>query len=132
MPSRFSLLSVIAVGLFTFAGCSNAINPFCGNVRPAPEIGSISPSTVAFADVQQGVMLTVSGDNFVPASEIVVNGKALAATALSSQKLQVTLNSAVISKTGSVNVKVMTPSGNSGDVGCSSGGTSSILVLTVN
>jgi len=30
-----------------------------------------------------------------------------------------------------VNVKVTTPSGNVGDVGCSSGGTTSALVLTV-
>ncbi|HEY7352134.1 MAG TPA: IPT/TIG domain-containing protein [Terriglobales bacterium] len=132
MSARFSFLSVIALSLFTFAGCSNAINPFCGNVRPAPEIGSISPSAVAFSDVQQGVLLTITGDNFVPASEIVVNGKALAATALSAQKLQVTLNTAVIAQPGKVNVKVKTPSGNSADVGCSSGGTSSILVLTVN
>jgi len=132
MPARFSLIAVISLTLFALAGCSNAINPFCGNVRPAPEIGSISPSTVSFADVQQGVTLTVTGSNFVPASEIVVNGKTLAATPISSSKLQVTLNTAVITQPGSVNVKVTTPSGNSGDVGCSSGGTSSVLVLTVN
>jgi len=132
MPARLSFACVIALALFTFAGCSNAINPFCGNVRPAPEIGSISPSTVSFADVQDGVLLTINGSNFVPASEVMVNGKALAATALSSTKLQVTLNSAVISAPGSVNIKVTTPSGNSGDVGCTSGGTSSVLVLTVD
>jgi hypothetical protein len=95
-------------------------------------IGSISPSAVSFADVQQGVVLTVTGSNFVPASELVVNGKSLAATDVSSSKLQVTLNTAVISGPGSVSVKVFTPSGNSGDVGCSSGGTSSVLDLTVN
>jgi len=78
------------------------------------------------------VLLTINGSNFVPASEVMVNGKALAATALSSTKLQVTLNSAVISAPGSVNIKVTTPSGNSGDVGCTSGGTSSVLVLTVD
>jgi hypothetical protein len=125
-------LLFIALALLTSAGCSNAINPFCGNVRPAPEIGSISPSTIALSDLDQGVLLTVTGSDFVPASEIVVNGKALAATAISSSKLQVTLNTAVISQPGTVNVKVMTPSGNSGDVGCTSGGTSSILVLTVS
>jgi hypothetical protein len=37
----------------------------------------------------------------------------------------------VISGPGQYNVKVMTPSGNVGDVGCSSGGTSSGLTLTV-
>jgi IPT/TIG domain len=132
MPARLSFIAVIALALLTFAGCSNALNPFCGNVRPAPEIGSISPSTVTFAEVQQGVLLTVNGSNFVPASEIVVNEKALAATGLSSTKLQVMLNTAVITGPGPVNVKVTTPSGNSGDVGCTSGGTSSVLVLTVN
>jgi IPT/TIG domain len=129
MPAR---LLLIALALLTAAGCSNALNPFCGNVRPAPEIGSISPSTVSLNDLDQGVVLTVNGSNFVPASEIVVNGKTLAATDISSTKLQVTLNSAVISEPGSVNIKVTTPSGNSGDVGCTSGGTSSALVLTVN
>jgi hypothetical protein len=129
MPVRVSL---IALALLTSVGCSNAINPFCGNVRPAPLIGSISPSTVTFAQIQDGVLLTVNGSNFVPASEIVVNGKPLAAQAISGQQLQVTLNTDVISEPGSVNIKVTTPSGNSGDVGCSSGGTSTALVLTVN
>lgn len=129
MPVRFLL---VALALLASAGCSNAINPFCGNVRPRPEIGSIAPSAIDFSDVQQGVLLTVTGSNFVPASEIVVGGKTLAATAISSTKLQVTLNTGVITGPGAVNVKVMTPSGNSGDVGCSSGGTSTALTLTIN
>jgi hypothetical protein len=129
MPVRVSL---IALALLTSVGCGNAINPFCGNVRPAPLIGSISPSTVTFAQIQDGVLLTVNGSNFVPASEIVVNGKPLAAQAISGQQLQVTLNTDVIAEPGSVNIKVTTPSGNSGDVGCTSGGTSTALVLTVN
>jgi hypothetical protein len=114
-----------------FTGCSNAINPFCGNSRPAPLIGSITPSTVSLSDVQQGVLLTVKGSQFVPSSQIAVNGKLLAATASSAQQLSVTLNSAVISAPGSVAIAVVTPSGNSGDVGCTSGGTSSTLTLTV-
>jgi len=113
------------------AGCSNALNPFCGSARPAPLIGSLSPSTVTFTEVQQGVLLKVNGDNFVSASEIVINGKALGATIRSNQQLQIMLTTGVISGPGQVNVKVMTPSGNVGDVGCSSGGTSSALVLTV-
>jgi hypothetical protein len=87
---------------------------------------------VTFAEVQQGVLLTVTGSDFVPASEIMVNTKALAAKALSSQQLQVTLTTDVISAPGPVNIKVFTPSGNSGNVGCSSGGTTTALVLTVN
>lgn len=127
-----SLLRLVAVApLVILAGCSNALNPFCGSARPAPLIGSLSPSTVTFAEVQQGVLLKVHGNNFVPASEIVISGKPLGATIVSNQQLQIMLTTGVISGPGQVNVKVMTPSGNVGDVGCSSGGTSSALVLTV-
>ena len=129
MPTRVCL---VALALFTLAGCSNTLNPFCGSSRPAPLIGSLSPSTVTFAQVQQGVVLTVTGSQFVPASEIVVNGTALAASAISAQKLQVTLNTDVISAPGKESIKVLTPGGNSSDVGCTSGGTSTALTLTVN
>jgi hypothetical protein len=117
--------------LVLLAGCSNALNPFCGSARPAPLIGSLSPSTVTFAEVQQGVLLTVNGSQFVSASEIVINGTTLGPTIISSQELQVMLTAGLISGPGQFDVKVVTPSGNVGDVGCTSGGTSSSLVLTV-
>ena len=129
MPSR--LWFVVLAALF-LSGCNNSLNPFCGSARPAPLIGSLIPSTISFSQLSQGVVLTVNGSQFVPSSEIVVNGKPLAATATSAQQLKVTLTTDVISAPGKVDVKVMTPSGNTGDVGCSSGGTSSALVLTVN
>jgi hypothetical protein len=128
MP-RLSLVPLLAVLFAT--GCSNALNPFCGNVRPAPLIGSLSPSTVTFAQVQQGVTLTVNGNQFVSASQLVINGKTLGPTVISSQKLSILLTTGEISGPGPVNVSVSTPSGNSGDVGCSSGGKSSVLTLTV-
>jgi hypothetical protein len=129
----FSRLWLAALApLLLLAGCSNTLNPFCGSARPAPLISSLSPSTVAFSDVQQGVLLTVSGSQFIPASEIVINGKVLAATANSAQQLQVMLTSDVISGPGKATVKVVTPGGNTSDEGCSSGGTSSVLSLTVN
>lgn len=130
MPSRLWLVALVPLVLIS--GCNNALNPFCGNVRPAPLIGSLSPSSVSFDQVQQGVVLTVSGDHFVQASEIVVNDKTLGPNVISSQKMQVTLNTDVISGPGPVSVKVMTPGGNSSDAGCTSGGTSSALTLTVN
>jgi len=86
---------------------------------------------VNFSDVQNGVLLSVNGSQFVPASEIVIAGKTLAASATSDKQLQVMLTPSVISGPGTVNVKVVTPSGGSSDVGCSSGGTSSVLTLTV-
>jgi len=129
MPSR---LWFVAFAVLFLSGCNNTLNPFCGSARPAPMIGSLSPSTVSFSQLTPGVVLTVNGSQFVPSSEIVVNGKALAAVAVSAKQLQVTLTTDVISAPGKVDVKVMTPSGNTGDVGCSSGGTSTALVLTVN
>jgi hypothetical protein len=113
-------------------GCNNTLNPLCGSARPMPEIGSLSPSTVTFGQVQSGFMLTVNGGQFVAASEVIVNGKTLAATVVSSTQLKVKLTSDVISGPSTVSVSVMTPSGSTGDVGCSSGGTSSALTLAVN
>jgi hypothetical protein len=130
MLSRLWLFALVPLSLL--AGCNNTLNPLCGSARPAPLVASLSPSTVTFAEVQQGVLLSVNGSQFVPASEIVINGKTLAASATSAQQLQVMLTSSVITGTGKVSVKVVTPSGNTSDVGCSSGGTSSVLTLNVN
>ena len=113
-------------------GCNNTLNPLCGSSRPAPLIGSLSPSTMTFADLQQGQTLTINGSNFVSSSEVMINSTPLGANILSPQQMQVTLNTAVISGPGQVKVSVQTPSGNSGDLGCSSGGKSSVLTLTVN
>jgi hypothetical protein len=87
---------------------------------------------MTFAEVQQGDTLTVNGSHFVAASQVVINTTPLSATVVSDQQLKLKLSSAVISGPGPVNVTVHTPSGNSGDLGCTSGGTSSVLVLTVN
>ncbi|HEX8798688.1 MAG TPA: IPT/TIG domain-containing protein, partial [Terriglobales bacterium] len=84
-----------------------------------------------FSEVQQGAVLTVNGSNFVSASVVVINGTTVATTVISSQQLQATLTTALITGPGTVNVAVNTPSGNSGDLGCKSGGTSGSLALTV-
>ena len=130
MP-RLTLAALLAV-LFLLPGCNNTLNPFCGSARPVPMIGSLTPSTVNFTQVEQGVVLTVKGAKFVAASQVEINGKPLATSVLSDSQLKVTLSTGVISGSGAVNVVVNTPSGGSGDVGCSSGGNSSTLVLTVN
>lgn len=134
MLSRtFSLSAALLVALLFLSGCgNNALNPFCGSARPAPLIGSLSPTSLTFAQVQHGSTLTVMGSNFVGASEVMVNGNALSTTVVSPQELTVTLTTGVISGPGKVDVKVHTPEGNSGDLGCTSGGTSSVLTLTVN
>ncbi len=130
-PTRgLSLLALLAV-LF-FPGCSNTLNPFCGSARPAPLIGSLSPSSLSYSQVQQGSALVVNGSQFVASTIVLVNGKPLATSVVSNGKLKVMLTSGVISGPGAVNVQVQTPSGSTSDLGCSSGGSSSVLVLKVN
>jgi hypothetical protein len=132
MPSRTVVLSLaVLLALSFFPGC-NATNPICGSSRPAPLIGSLLPSTMDFAQVQQGAVLIVNGSQFVPSSVVVVNGKTLSTTVTSSQQLKVTITTGLISGPGPVNVFVHTPGGNSGDLGCASGGNSSVLALTIN
>jgi IPT/TIG domain len=123
---------VLGFGLAILAGCNNTLNPLCGSARPMPVIGSLSPNAIPFTQVQQGATLTVNGSNFVSSSEALINQTPLAANVVDPQQLTVKLNPDVISGPGKVNVAVQTPSGNSGELGCSSGGTSSALVLTVN
>ena len=126
-PSLAALLAMCAL-----AGCNNTLNPLCGSARPAPLIASLLPSTISFAQIQQGTLLTVDGSQFVSSSEVVINGKPLSTTVISSQQLTVMLTTGVISGPGPVNVSVDTPGGNSGNLGCTSGGDSSTLVLTVD
>src|SRR5215472_13080412 len=69
-------LCLVTLAVLFATGCNNTLNPFCGSARPAPLIGSLSPSTVSFSDVQQGIVLTVNGSQFLPSSEVLINGKA--------------------------------------------------------
>jgi hypothetical protein len=123
-------LSVVLIASLVLQAC-NAVNPLCGSARPAPIIGSLSANTITLAEVQQGFVLSVYGAQFVSSSVVVINGTNLNTVVTSSTQLQFTITAAVISAPGAVNVTVNTPSGNSGDLGCSSGGTSGALVLTI-
>ena len=127
--------SLLLAGLLApllLSGCNNTLNPLCTSARPAPLIGSISPSAMTFAQVQQGVELVVNGSNFVSSTEVMINSTPLGASVVSSTQLKVKVSSDVISGPGQVKVMVQTPSGNTGDLGCTSGGKSSVLVLTVD
>lgn len=127
------LLCVLGLGLsVSLLGCNNTLNPLCGSARPAPVIGSLSPSSVPFSQVEEGFTLTVSGSQFVSSSQVVVNKTPISATVVSPTQMSVKLNTDLISGPGRVNIMVQTPSGNTSDVGCSSGGSSSVLTLNVN
>jgi trimeric autotransporter adhesin len=126
----FWLSIVVVIALLLLPGCQS-LNPLCGSSRPVPAIGALSTSTITFAQVQQGFVLGVTGSNFVSSSVAVIDGKTVATTVTSSQQLHVTITTSLISGAGTASVKVNTPSGNSGDLGCTSGGTSSALQLTI-
>ena len=111
-------------------GC-NALNPLCGSARPRPSITSLSVTSVPFAQVQQGFPLTVTGSDLGSSSVVLINGTPLSTQIISSTQLQVTLTTAIITAPGTESVTIQTPSGNTGDLGCSSGGTSQALTLTI-
>jgi hypothetical protein len=123
-------LSVMLLAVFILQGCK-ALNPLCGSARPAPSIASLSADTITLAQVQQGFVLTVNGSHMVASSVVEINGTAVATLILSSQQAQATITTGVISAPGTANVEVTTPGGNSSGLGCTSGGTSHTLVLTI-
>jgi hypothetical protein len=132
MFSRICGFSLLLAVSFLLLGCNNTLDPLCGSARPAPLIGSLSPSTVSFAAVEDGVTLIVNGSDFVASSVVVINGTPLSTMVVNDQKLKVKLTNDVISGPGSVKVSVQTPGGNPGNRGCTSGGESAVLILTVN
>jgi hypothetical protein len=128
--SSFPPLSVLLLALLVFPGC-NGLNPLCDSARPAPILNSLSPSTITFAQAQRGFVLTLNGSEFVGSSVVIINGTTLTTQVLSSKQLSVTITSTLITAPGSASVTVSTPSGNTGYVGCASGGTSQAIALTV-
>ena len=120
----------ILLCLLILSGCG-ALNPLCGSARPAPVLSSLSATTITFSQVQAGFVLTLTGKEFVASSVVIVNGATLITTVQSSVQLQVTIATDVITGPGTATVTVKTPSGNSGNLGCTSGGTSSPLTLTI-
>jgi hypothetical protein len=87
---------------------------------------------MVFSQLPPSFVITAAGSHFVSSSVVVFNGAALATTVTSSSQLEVTITSSMIPAVGTFNVVVKTPAGSTGDLGCSSGGTSSGQVLTVN
>ncbi len=126
LPALGSLLLALLVS----QGC-NALNPLCDSARPAPILSSLSATSITFAQVQAGFLLTLNGSEFVGSSVVIINGTTLTTQVLSSKQLTVTITTALISAPGTASITVSTPSGNTGYVGCSSGGTSQAIVLTI-
>jgi hypothetical protein len=123
-------LSPLLLAVLLLPGCQS-LNPLCGSSRPVPVISAISPNPMVFAQLPASFVLTVTGSHFVSASVVVFQGTTFVTAVNSSTELTVTITAAMISGPGSYHVMVHTPSGTSGDLGCSSGGNSSVLTLTI-
>src|SRR5580704_1707152 len=104
--SRFlPSFALLLCAMLVLQAC-NSLDPLCGSARPAPDIASLSPSTVTFAQVQQGLVMTVNGTHFVASSVVLINGTAQTTQVLSSTQLQVALSDAVITAAGTASVTV--------------------------
>jgi uncharacterized protein YfaP (DUF2135 family) len=86
---------------------------------------------MAFSQLPSSFSLNLTGSHFVSSSVVVFNGATLPTTVVSSSQITATITSSMISGPGSYSIQVQTPAGTSGDLGCSSGGNSSTLTLTV-
>ena len=106
-------------------------NPFCGSARPVPVLSSLAPNPASFAQVQQGLMLTVNGSHFYSDSIVIWNGAALPTTVISSTQLQAAITTTQMSSPGTAQIVVHTPANLAGDLGCDSGGDSKALTFTV-
>ena len=101
MSSRIWALSLTGLlALSMLSGCNNTLNPLCGSARPAPMIGSLSPTTMTFAQVQQGAVLIVNGSHFVASSEVMIDTTPLSTTVVSDKQLKVKLTTGLISGPG--------------------------------
>lgn len=132
MPSRSAVwpLAALLLTILALPGCS-AINPLCNSSRPAPVLTSINPTSVTEAEVKATFVLNVTGSHFVGASVVVINNVQVASDVTSSTTIKATVGPASISGTGTFDVWVNTPAGNSGNLGCDSGGNSSKATLKV-
>jgi hypothetical protein len=130
MSSTIRLGHLLAL-VVLLPGCSNSLNPLCGSARPVPVLNSVSPMTIAFSELPATFSLILTGSQFVSSSVVMFNGTSVPTTVNSNSQLTATVTSSLIMGPGSYSVQVHTPAGNSADFGCSSGGKSATLTLTV-
>jgi hypothetical protein len=128
----FVVVLVLTLSGWTTCGVFFSFNSCLGAV-PLPQITSLSPDTISLNAAL--VVLTVNGNNFVPLSQVLWNGTALATTFIDSHHLQVmitqtTLETFGISAGSNVLISAMSPA-STHIVGCPNGGASAALVLVI-
>jgi len=132
---RIVLLAVLVLMLSGWTTCAVFFSfNSCPGAVPQPQIISLSPDTISVDATS--VLLTVKGIGFVPQSQILWNGNALATAFVDSRHLQVTITRQTFALFGgsagsSVSISVISPASIS-VVGCPSGGASATLILVID
>ena len=54
----------LLLAVLILQGC-NALNPLCRSARPAPVLNSLSTTSITFAEVQSGFVLTLTGSDIL-------------------------------------------------------------------
>src|SRR5690606_16803279 len=75
--------------------------------NPSPAVGGLAPSAAVAGS--EGLVLTVTGSDFVPSSTVQWNGVTRPTTYVSAGELRATLTAADLAEPGSVPVTVSTP-----------------------
>jgi len=137
--NRKPWLRIALITLWTFVSSGwtcTAIVGFqsCLGVGQTPQITSLSPNAISANATS--VVLIVIGNNFVPQSQILWNGNALATTFTDSQHLQAIITQQTFAQFGgsagsSVLISVNSPVANT-VVGCPVPGSSAAAVLVIN
>jgi IPT/TIG domain len=124
---RIVLVAVLVLILSSWTTCGVFFSfNSCPGALPQPQITSLSPNTISVEAAS--VLLIVNGNNFVPQSQVLWNGSALATTFVDSHHLQVTITQATLESFGvsagsNVLISAMSPSSIQ-VVGCPNGGAS--------
>lgn len=106
----------------------------CATTIPVPRIVLLSPNTIPANAAS--VLLTVTGDGFVPRSQILWNGSSVPTTFVDSRNLQTTITEQTFESFGgnsgsTVLISVVSPTSTT-IVGCTDGGFSGTLILDIN
>src|SRR5262245_19744430 len=127
---------VAALSLLLSGWTCTAIIGFnsCLGVPATPQITLLTPSVISVS--ADSVLLVVKGSGFVPQSQILWNGNALATTFIDSQHLQATITQQTLVQFGgalgsNVLISVSTPM-TGAVLGCPIPGASSTLVLAID
>lgn len=136
LPSvRIVFLAVLVLMMSGWTTCAVffSFNSCPGSV-PQPQITSLSPNTISLDAVP--VLLTVNGNNFVPQSQVLWNGTALATTFIDSHHLQLKITQTILESLGisaasNVLISAASPA-TSHIVGCPNSVTSAGLVLVIS